>query len=113
MHLFVARRPMGSGALGLGLTGEGLVHTVMLLPVCLLGGGTGGNYLTSKCPGVGLSKFETKPGSIEGDTVSLTFEPFLLPFSLSFPLFATFPASKPQVPYRLKGWHKHLLRALI
>ena len=87
MHLFVAHRPMGSGALGLGLKGEGLVHTVMLLPACLLGGGTGGNYLTSKCPGVGLSKFETKPGSTEGDTVSLTFEPCLLPFFFLFSPF--------------------------
>ena len=39
MHLFVPRRPTGSGALVLGLTVAGLVHTVRLLPVCLLGGG--------------------------------------------------------------------------
>ena len=40
-------------------------------------------------------EFETKPGLIEGDTVSLTSEPRLLSFSLSFLLFATFLISDP------------------
>ena len=66
--------------------------------VCSLLGGTT-SLLNVWMLGSISREFETKPGSVEGDTVSLTFEPLLsFPFLSLSPFLLPFPPPIPKCP---------------